>query len=99
MLEHVAPLVDATALNADLLAEGVADRSLKRLRAVDHDEQALVGRESAIAQVGEGPAANRLVLSRPLPDPEWVLAALGVDPERDDAGVLGDRDPVEHQHD
>ena len=98
MAEHVALLVDPAALHEGSLAEGVFDRRPQRLGTVDHDQQALLRVKAATLQIGERPAADRLVLSRALPQPQRMLAPLGIDAQCAHASVLGDRDAVEHQH-
>ena len=66
------------------LAEDVADRLPQRLGAVDHEQDALLGVQAAVDEVGQQRGGDGGVLGRALPEPERDLDALGGDPERDD---------------
>ena len=79
-------------------AEHVADRLAQRLGAVDDDQHALLDIEAALDEVGQQRGRDGGVLGRAVPQPERVLDAVGVDPERDDAAAALELDPVEHQH-
>ena len=83
VVEHVAFLVPDAALHGRL-AEDVADRLAQRLGAVDHEQDALLGVEAALDEVGEQRGRDGRVLGRAFPEPERDLDALGGDPERDD---------------
>jgi hypothetical protein len=80
-------------------AASVGDGFAQGLRAVDHDQQPPLGREPPLGQVGERPPADRGVLGGSLPQPERQLRPIGADPECAQAGVAGQLDAVEHQHD
>ena len=96
--EHVALLVADAALHRRVDAEHVADGLAQRLGAVDDDQHALLDIQAALDEVGQQRGRDGGVLGRPVPQPERVLDAVGVDPERDDAAAALELDPVEHQH-
>ena len=98
VVEHVALLVTHAALHRRVDAEHVADGLAQRLGAVDDDEHALLDVQAALDEVGEQRGRDGGVLGRAVPEPERVLDAVGVDPERDDAAAALELDPVEHQH-
>ena len=77
VVEQVALLVPDTTLDG-----GVAEDGAERLRAVDHEEDALLGIEATPDQVGEQRRRHAGVLHAPFPEPERDLDALGRDPER-----------------
>jgi hypothetical protein len=72
------------ALNGRVGAEHVADRLAERLGAVEHDEHALPRVEATFDEVGQQHGGDGGVLGRAVPQPERVLDAVGVDPQRDD---------------
>ena len=72
MIEHVALLVPHAALDRRLAEDG-ADRLPERLGAVDHEEDALLGVEATLDQVGEQRGGDRGVLGRAFPEPERDL--------------------------
>ena len=96
--EHVALLVAHAALHRGVDAEHVADRLAQRLGAVDDHEHALLDVEAALDEVGQQRGRDRRVLGRAVPEPERVLDAVAVDPQRHDAAAALELDPVEHQH-
>ena len=76
----------------------VADGLAQRLGAVDDDQHALLDIQAALDEVRQQRGRDGGVLGRAVPQPERVLDAVGVDPERDDAAAALELDPVEHQH-
>jgi hypothetical protein len=78
-------------------AEHVADRLSECLGAVDHHQHALLDIQAALDEVGQQRRRDGRVLGRAVPEPERVLDAVGVDPERDDAAAALELDAVEHQ--
>ena len=98
MREHVSLLVADAALDRRVDAEHVADGLAERLGAVDDDQHALLDIQAALDEVGQQRGRDGGVLGRAVPQPERVLDAVGVDPERDDAAAALELDPVEHQH-
>jgi hypothetical protein len=91
-------LVAHAALDRRVGAEDVADGLAQRLGAVDDDQHALLDIQAALDEVGQQRGGDGGVLGRAVPQPERVLDAVGVDPERDDAAAALELDPVEHHH-
>jgi hypothetical protein len=89
-------LVAHAALDRRVGAEDVADGLAQRLGAVDDHEHALLDVKAALDQIREQGGGDSGVLGRAVPQPEWVLDAVGVDAERDDAAATLELDPVEH---
>jgi hypothetical protein len=87
-----------TALHGDIVAEHLADGLPERLRAVDHEQQPLLGVEAPVDHIGQQRCGDCGVLARAVPQPEREFLALGGDSERDDVGVTVQLDPVEHHH-
>jgi len=91
-------LVSDAALHRGVDAEDLADGFPERLGAVDHHEHALLDIQATLDEVREQRGGDGGVLGRAVPEPERMLDAVGVDPERDDAATALQIDPVEHQH-
>ena len=91
-------LVTDAALHRRVDAEHVTDRLAQRLGAVDDHEHALPDVQAALDEVGQQRGGDGGVLGRAVPEPERVLDAVGVDPQRDHAAAALQLDPVEHQH-
>ena len=68
--EHVALLVDVAAVHDGALPEAVADRFAERFRAVDHDQQAMLGAQPAFLNARQQAGDDAAVLGRALADPE-----------------------------
>jgi hypothetical protein len=96
--EHVALLVPDAALHRRIGPEDVAHGLPECLGAVDHDEHALLDIQATLDEVREQRGGDGGVLGRAVPEPERVLDAVGVDPERNDAATTLELDPVEHHH-
>jgi hypothetical protein len=79
-------------------AEHVADRLAQRLGSVDHAQHALLDVEAALDEVGQQRGRDGGVLGRAVPQPQRLLDAVGVDPQRHDAAAPLELDAVEHQH-
>jgi hypothetical protein len=78
--------------------EHVADRPSERFGAVDHEQDALLGIEAALDQVGQQRGRDGGVLGRAFPEPERDLDPLGRDPERDHVHAFLEIEPVDHHH-
>src|SRR3954447_3886894 len=91
-------LVADTALHRGVDPEHVADRLAQRLGAVDHAEHALLDVEATLDEVGQQRGGDGGVLGRAVPQPQRVLDAVAVDPQRHDAAAALELDAVEHQH-
>ena len=79
-------LVAHAALDGDG-AEHVAHGLAQRLGAVDDDQHALLDVQAALDEVREQRRRDGGVFGRAVPQPQRVLDAVGVDPERDDAAA------------
>jgi hypothetical protein len=98
VIEHVAFLVADAALDRGVDAEDVVDGLAQRLAAVEDDEHALVDIEAAAGEVREQRGRDGGVLGGPVPEPQGVLDAVGVDAEGDNAAAALELDAVEHHH-
>jgi len=97
VVEYVFPLVLTAAGDQDSLIEGGRQGGPDRLAAVDHGQDRRLRIEAALDQVVEQGLADGLVLGAALPEPERVLAAIGVDAEGGHDGVLGGLDAVDEE--
>src|SRR3954469_23797662 len=87
-------LVTDAALHRRMDAEHVPDGLAQRLGAIDDHEHALLDIQAALDEVREQGRSDGGVLGRAVPEPERVLDAVGVDPERDHATAALELDPV-----
>jgi len=79
-LDDVASLVDLTALDRRMTAEGLPDRLRQRLRPVDDEEAADARIEAAANEAIEERLHRRGILGRAFNDGQRVPVALAVDP-------------------
>jgi hypothetical protein len=77
VVEHVALLVPHEPLDGAVAEDG-ADRLAQRLGAVDDEQDALLGIEAALDQVGEQRGRDGGVLGRAFPEPKRALLILGL---------------------
>ncbi len=97
MLHDVPQLVDVTPVNEGGGAKGLRHRFVKRLRAIEDDQEAAVGAQAAALQIGQEALTDGRILRRSLPEPEGVLAAGVIDAERHHNAVLADMDAANEQ--
>ena len=81
------------------LAGDVFDRAGQGLGSVEHGEDGPGDVQAAVAQPGDQVGDQGRVLRRALLHRQRALDPLDVDAERDDAGVLAEVHPVDHQRD
>ena len=81
------------------LIEHVLDRAGQRLGAVQDGQDGLGDVQAALTQPGDQVRDQGRVLGRALLDRQRVLDAVDADAERDDAGVLAEVHPVDHECD
>ena len=81
-VQDIPGLVDLTALNGDVGAEGAADGLAQRLGAIHHEEPADIGVEVAVNEVVEKRLDHLGVFGRALHHTQWMLLAVDVDAHR-----------------
>src|ERR1039457_892916 len=81
-LHDVPSLVDLAALDRRVAPEAAPDRLGERFRAVDDEQTRHRWIEAALDQVVDQRLHHSAVLGRTLDQPERVLDALAIDPER-----------------
>jgi len=81
------------------LVEDVLDRAGQGLGPVEHGQDGPGDIQAALAQPGDQAGGQGRVLGRALLDRQRVLGPVAADAERDDAGVLAEVHPVDHQRD
>src|SRR5262249_12246137 len=79
---HVALLMRATALDQCTRAERVGDRLAQGLGPVEHKQQAALGRQPALDQIGQQGLARRRILGRTFAQPQRVFLTACINPNR-----------------
>src|ERR1700723_2738938 len=91
--------MDLAALDRRVASEAAPDRLGERLRAVDDEQTRHRWIEAALDQVVDQCLHHSAVLGSPFHQPERVLEALAIDPERrHQHEMLTDVDPVDLYH-
>ena len=99
VVENIPQLVDLASLHERQVAKGLADGFVQRLRAIEDDQEAAVGAQSATLQDSSQALTDSGVFRGPFPHPQGVFAAVRRDAERHDDAVLPDVDAVQQQRD
>ena len=94
-LDDVSAFMDLTALDRRGGAEGPADRLGEGFRPIDNEQPGDLGLEAAVGRIVEQGLHGRGVLGCPFGDPQHVLVALAVDPDRRDQEVVADLQAVQ----
>jgi hypothetical protein len=99
VLEDVAHFVDLTPLHERRVAESGAHRLAQGFRAIEDDQQAAIGAQTATLEIRQQALAHGGVFGRAVPESERVFLAVGGDAEGDDEAVIAEVHAVDRQAD